>query len=58
MSVGTIIAFIAIAWEFISQRRLALAGAGGSERPAGDANTRDEPGQGARSRSHRRRRRR
>jgi hypothetical protein len=62
MSVATLIVFVAIAWEFFSQQRLAPAGASarpyGSDGPEADATTREEPGQGARSRAHRRRRRR
>jgi hypothetical protein len=60
MSVATLIAFVATAWEFVSQRRPALAGADAfaSDRPGEDVIAREEPGQGARSRAHRRRRRR
>ena len=61
MSVATLIVFIAIAWEFISQRRLALAGVGAvaSDGPAADATTREEMGApGSRGRTRRRRRRR
>ena len=60
MSVATLIVFIAIAWEFISQRRLALAsvGASASGGPETDATTREEPAPASRGRVHRRRRRR
>lgn len=62
MSVATLIVFIAIAWEFFTERRLAPAGANavafGSDGPEVETTTREEPGQGARSRAHRRRRRR
>jgi hypothetical protein len=58
MSLATLVAFIAIAWEFISQRRLALAGVGASEGPDADATTRDQPAQASHGRVRRRRRRR
>ena len=58
MSVATLIVFIAIAWEFISQRRRALAGVGASDGPEADAKTREEPAPASRGRAHRRRRRR
>jgi hypothetical protein len=61
MSVGTLIAFIAIAWEFAIQRRLALAGAPAvafaSDGPEAESPSHEKPGQGARSRASRRRRR-
>jgi hypothetical protein len=61
MSVATLIAFIAIAWEFAMQRCLALAGATAvafaSDGPEADTTTREEPGQGAHGRGQRRRRR-
>ncbi len=62
MSVATLIAFIVIAWEFFTQRRLAAAGATAiafaSDGPEAESVAQEKPGQGARSRSHRRRRRR
>jgi hypothetical protein len=61
MSVATLIAFIAIAWEFAMQRRLALASAPtvafASDGPEAEATTRGEPGQGAHSKGRRRHRR-
>jgi hypothetical protein len=63
MSLGTLIAFIAIVWEFLTQRRLALAGAGAAAfasdgpEPDTDGASREKPGQRARTRTHRRRRR-
>jgi len=56
MSVGTIVVFVAIVWDFLRQRRLALAGAGGLvvETAGEDA----QPAQGTRSRGRRRHRRR
>jgi hypothetical protein len=62
MSVATLIVFIAIAWEFFSKRRLNPAGATAiafaSDGPEVESAAQEKPGQGARSRSHRRRRRR
>jgi hypothetical protein len=62
MSVATLIAFIVIAWEFFTQRRLAAAGATAiafaSDGPEAESAEQEKPGQGARSRSHRRHRRR
>jgi hypothetical protein len=63
MSLGTLIAFIAIVWEFLTQRRLALAGttaaafASDGPEPDTDGASREKPGQRARTRTHRRRRR-
>jgi hypothetical protein len=61
ISVATIVAFIAIAWEFARRRRLALEGAPAvalaSDGPEAEANSQEKPGQSARSRVHRRRRR-
>jgi hypothetical protein len=61
MSVATLVAFIAIAWEFAMQRRLALAGATAvafaSDGPEADTTPREEPGQGAHSKGRRRHRR-
>jgi hypothetical protein len=62
MSVATLIVFIAITWEFLTQRRLAAAGATAiafaSDGQETESAEQEKPGQGARSRSHRRRRRR
>jgi hypothetical protein len=63
MSVATLVAFIAITWEFFSKRRLAAAGATAiafaSDGPEADATAREEPGApGSRGRDRRRRRRR
>jgi hypothetical protein len=65
MSVATLIVFIAIAWEFFTQRRLALAGpvavAFGSDGPEEDATAREESAhvaQGSRGRGRGRHRRR
>jgi hypothetical protein len=59
MSVATLIAFIAIAWEFVTSRRLALAGATAaafaSDGPEADAS--EKTGPASRGRAHRRRRR-
>jgi hypothetical protein len=61
MSLGTLIAFIAIVWEFFAQRRLALAGAGAaafaSDGPEAESTEHEKPGQRAHTRAHRRRRR-
>ena len=56
MSVATIIVFITMAWDFVVQRRLALAAVGASQGPVADANPRAEQGPRGRAR-HRRRRR-
>jgi hypothetical protein len=62
MSVGTLVVFIAITWEFFSKRRLAAAGvpaiAFASDGPEAESDGQEKSGQVARSRSHRRRRRR
>jgi hypothetical protein len=62
MSVATLIALIAIAWEFFIQRRLAAAGATAiafaSDGPEAEFAAQEKPGQGTRTRSHRRHRRR
>ena len=61
MSVATLVAFIAIAWEFAMQRRLALAGATAvpfaSDGTEAETTTREEPGQGAHAKGRRRHRR-
>ena len=62
MSVGTLVVFIAITWEFFSKRRLAAAGvpaiAFASDGPEAESDGQEKSGQVARSRSHHRRRRR
>jgi hypothetical protein len=61
MSVATLVAFIAIAWEFAVQRRLAPTGATAvafaSDGPEAETTTREEPGQGAHGKGRRRHRR-
>jgi hypothetical protein len=57
MSVATIIAFIAIVWEFVGHRRLSLAGAGGPGDDGLQAQATAKENAGQRSRGRRRRRR-
>ena len=56
MSVATIIAFIAIVWEFVGHRRLSLAGAGGPGDDGLQAQARENAGQRTRGRRRHRRR--
>jgi hypothetical protein len=60
MSVGTILTFIAIAWQFVHQHRLAQTAAIGfpADGPETESAAHDKPGQGPRSRGRRRHRRR